>query len=191
MPVYPLAFHVDFWDDDQWSDPFGTEENSLRQLDYIINFRIINRYVPQVVINGREHFKAKASKMKRKAQSAMSDKVSQKIDLEVSNANRPNVIEVLYEVNGVQEMAAVRFAVVQRNLITNVTGGENKGKTLKSDNVVRSFKSVLAEEAEKKSVFLTMPDDIKIQDSSVIAFVQNLQDRKITAAAKADLSEVN
>src|SRR5262249_22204116 len=54
--VYPLAFHVDYWDDLGWKDPYGSGVYSKRQGDYVAAFGGEGPYTPEMVVNGRVGF---------------------------------------------------------------------------------------------------------------------------------------
>lgn len=53
-PVIALAFHVDYWNDLGWRDPFSSASATARQEAYA---RALGRglYTPQLVVNGRAH----------------------------------------------------------------------------------------------------------------------------------------
>ncbi len=51
--VVPLAFHVDYWDDLGWADPFSRAEWSERQRAYAAGFADDRVYTPQLVVDGR------------------------------------------------------------------------------------------------------------------------------------------
>ena len=80
----------------------------------------------------------------------------------------------------------VNIALVERGLSTDVTAGENAGRTLHHDNVVREFRTMpLTDDASQ----VTIPLD-KISDTSqasVIAYVQDPQTMFIEAAKQLDL----
>ncbi len=50
----PVAFHVDYWDDLGWKDPFATEAYSKRQKDYASQWHGTSVYTPAFVLAGRE-----------------------------------------------------------------------------------------------------------------------------------------
>jgi hypothetical protein len=63
--VVPLAFHVDYWDDLGWPDPFASRAFSERQRDYVRSGALANpagesgvsgAYTPQMIIDGHVHF---------------------------------------------------------------------------------------------------------------------------------------
>ena len=54
--VIAIEEHVDYWNQDGWTDPFSSSDWTLRQQDYASAFKIDGVYTPQMVIDGREQF---------------------------------------------------------------------------------------------------------------------------------------
>src|SRR5690349_9744798 len=52
--IIPLSFHVDYWDQYGWKDPFSNASFTDRQRDYAKHFRLESIYTPQLVINGEK-----------------------------------------------------------------------------------------------------------------------------------------
>src|SRR6266545_881299 len=52
--VLPLAFHVDYWDDLGWRDPFSSADWTARQKRYAAAIAGGHVYTPQLVVQGRE-----------------------------------------------------------------------------------------------------------------------------------------
>ena len=50
--IIPLSFHVDYWNNLGWKDPFSSSEFSQRQQNYGRHFNLESIYTPQLVING-------------------------------------------------------------------------------------------------------------------------------------------
>src|SRR4051812_22710448 len=55
-PVYTLAFHVDYWDETGWRDPYSASWATQYQRAYVGALRAQGLYTPQMVVNGREEF---------------------------------------------------------------------------------------------------------------------------------------
>ena len=80
----------------------------------------------------------------------------------------------------------VNIALVERGLSTEVTAGENAGRTLHHDNVVREFQTMpLTQAASQVKIPLDKISDIS--QASVIVYVQNPQTMLIEAAKQLDL----
>jgi hypothetical protein len=52
--VFPLAFHVDYWDGLGWKDRFARPEYTARQRAYADRLHQDSVYTPEFVVNGRE-----------------------------------------------------------------------------------------------------------------------------------------
>ena len=55
-PVYPLTFHVDYWNNLGWRDVFSRSEFTQRQAAYARIFKDQGMYTPQMIVNGSEAF---------------------------------------------------------------------------------------------------------------------------------------
>ena len=80
----------------------------------------------------------------------------------------------------------VWLAITEDNLSSRVAAGENTGRTLHHDAVVRDFKSLgkLQNGAFTKSVGLFFQRDWKPPDLHIVVFVQDPKTRKIEGAAE-------
>ena len=52
--VVPVGFHVDYWDELGWKDPFATSSFSERQRAYSARWKSESVYTPGFVLNGKE-----------------------------------------------------------------------------------------------------------------------------------------
>lgn len=53
LPLYILAWHVDYWDHQGWKDRFSSSANSQRQQQYLNWLKLETLYTPQIVVNGK------------------------------------------------------------------------------------------------------------------------------------------
>ncbi|MBZ0234496.1 MAG: DUF1223 domain-containing protein, partial [Deltaproteobacteria bacterium] len=118
-PVIALAFHVDYWNDLGWRDPFSSPLATARQEAYA---RTLDRglYTPQLVVNGRAHAvgsrradveRALAAAVPVPAMAASVDLVGDSV---VVRADAPGGTHAL-------------LAVFEDDLATDVPAGENRG----------------------------------------------------------------
>lgn len=140
--VTPLAFHVDYWDYIGWKDAFSKAEYSARQRKMAaFNFAGFV-YTPQFLLNGAD-FKgwdntrlskniAKAQTLPARAQLTLSAHTTDNGDLTLNasaTATDPNDAK----------KADVFVAIYENKLVSQVNAGENNGRELKHDYVVREF----------------------------------------------------
>ncbi len=183
--VFVLAYHVDYWDYIGWKDRFAKPEFTERQRDYGEKFRLEGIYTPQMIVNGESQFVGSNSGM---AQAAIFEALKTgaifDIALEITWI-ASNQLSVKYSLSSIPVDATIQLALVEKHLINNVTRGENSGRKLEHDNVVRDFDKSDARERSERS--LAVAKDINLENASVIAFIQNNQTGEIVAATSHNI----
>ncbi len=115
----PLSFHVNYWDNLGWKDPFASPETTQRQRDIATTLKSSNVYTPQFVLQGEDSrggFDHKMSPIKLSA--AWDGK-------ELTWSTTPEVKE-----------GSIHYAWVSMDVNSDVRRGENSGKNLHHDFVV-------------------------------------------------------
>ncbi len=130
--VIALAFHVDYWDNPAWHDPYAIPLAAARQANYVRAFRLPSAYTPQVVIGGRSSMVGSSELQILKALPGPPQGVA--IGLHVEGDAL--AIEVP-EAAGAD--CDVNLAVYRSRASTAVGGGENSGRTLEEFDIVRKF----------------------------------------------------
>ncbi len=185
--VFPLAFHVDYWNKLGWKDVFSDSSYSNRQRKYRIAFSNKVVYTPQMIINGTTEFTGSNS---AKADSVISASLKNNapayFTIHPTNELDPaGKINVEYEIIQIPENNSIDydfcFAIVERGLITHVKKGENSGKTLNHENIVRLFYSY--ELKDKKGV-ISLPalGSAISKNHSLVAFIQEKKTMRIIGA---------
>ncbi|HKK46167.1 MAG TPA: DUF1223 domain-containing protein, partial [Balneolaceae bacterium] len=184
-PVYALAFHVDYWNYLGWKDIYSCKAYSLRQKKYA---QKLNSYVytPQMIIDGKYQF---VGSDRSKAHHYIDKALNRKRDLQLSidvkmNASNGNV-NIDYSLDQLPENSVMHFALVERGLERDVKKGENRGRILHHDNVVRVFRTIQLMN-KKGSRELPIPEDVDESMASIIVYTQKT-DGKIVAAKGQDL----
>jgi len=183
--VYPIIFHVDYWNHLGWRDVFSREEFTQRQAKYARIFKDQGMYTPQIIVNGSDAF---IGADQDKLQSDLNRELTTPahVLLHLNLVKQEGQVVVNYQAEGFSDGDVVNIALVERGLSTDVTAGENAGRILHHDNVVKEFFTLRLKENVSQ---ITIPLN-KINDTaqaSVIAFVQNPQTMLIEAAAQADV----
>ena len=137
--VLVLTYEVTYWDYIGWKDVFGNKNFDDRQREYARRWLTTRVYTPQVIVNGRREAEG-SGRVKQlidqgiRAQQHTATDSPVSIALEGSevvvvgaNAGRADVVAVIYDPN-LHEVP--------------VTRGENRGETLRHQNVVRSFGNI-------------------------------------------------
>ena len=172
----PLSFHVDYWNHLGWRDPFSSRAWSERQGEYVRAMRLDSAYTPQVVINGsRQMVGSSAGQVYR----AIEEESKRKGEGSVSiRADGNEVIVHASAPRAGTELVVVSF---ENGETTNVLRGENSGRTIANDAVVRELIHVAtlnaAGEVEKHVPWKLGPR------MGAVAFLQDLKTRRVLTAA--------
>ncbi len=145
-----LSEHVDYWDG-SWTDPFSQKKFTLRQQNYVEQFKLGSAYTPQLVIDGQsELVGGNANQTRALIEQALK---TQKFPITLTNVVRNGKklsfhVELEAGTNGVTLMAAL----ANDTMTSQVARGENAGRTLKHVAVVRNLQNLgnLAPGAEFK-----------------------------------------
>jgi hypothetical protein len=182
--VYFLGYHVDYWDNLGWKDPFSNAEYTERQQHYSILFGADNIYTPQAIVNGeKELVGSKESQLKDLIQEALKGTMPSSIEL-TAKKEQDEHITVSYKVTG-SGSYSLNVALVQLMASSNVKRGENGGHTLNHINIVRAFKTIQLDKSAGASIDLPVPAGLSSKDLKVIAFVQDEKHLKISGAAES------
>ena len=180
--VFPLGFHVTYWNRLGWKDEFSQKIFDERQYAYGERFNLSGVYTPQIVVNGSEEMVgSKKSKVLQSIENQLKNAAAYPITLS-KNINNGQ-LEVAYQLNTINKDLVLNFALTQSKITTKVKNGENEGRTLHHDNVVLVFKTIPVQSEGK--VNFDLPQSI--DNLSVIAFLQEKNLGKIVAAQKLQL----
>jgi hypothetical protein len=135
--VVALSFHVDYWNDLGWGDPFSSPRWSQRQQTY--GHELPSRiYTPQLVVHGRQHLVGSNERDVREAMAAQAAQAAQsRVRLAASAKRQGNRVEVAID-RDTRDLLGV-VALYENGHSTEVTAGENSDRTLRNDYVVRQL----------------------------------------------------
>ncbi|MDG4839211.1 DUF1223 domain-containing protein [Micromonospora sp. WMMD967] len=185
--VFGLGFHVDYWDDLGWPDQFADAAYTARQEAYARALRTRGLYTPQMVVNGTVEF---VGSDRRQASGAIASALASPAAtaLTVSVVEWDGQRAVLdYQAERPPANTVVNVAIVQRGLDSEIARGENAGRTLRQDNVVRAFGSASLG-AERGRLDLVTPPDLDPRSAAVVAYVQENGNGAIVGATRVELS---
>ena len=187
LNIYPLSFHVDYWNSLGWRDPFSKSTFTARQWEYAKQFGQAGVYTPEMVVNGQNGF---GGYDRRLLDQYLRDalKISPSISVHIYfNGRSHSMINVSFKIEGIINVSdhVLNVALVERDLQVDVTAGENKGAHLIHDNVVRKFQSVKLNNAVGE-VQMSLPNDFHPQKSALIAYIQSNGTKKTLAATRLD-----
>jgi len=189
LPVYCLSFHVDYWNRLGWTDPFSRPAFTRRQRDYARARGTGRVYTPQMIVNGQDEFVgSRGTTAIRSINLALRESTGAAVELGVEplageTGRDGESLRVRCRTTGVTHPAVVHVALVERGLSREVTRGENTGRTLEHDNVVRVFETAEPDASNSVTATLTLPAEADPAKASVIVYVQEKGSRAIIAAA--------
>lgn len=134
LDVLALSFHVDYWDYLGWKDRFGSSAYSERQRKLGANNRQRTIYTPEFFVDGMEA--RGASTIVDKIREANAQAAPLALELRVAR-DRSELVLDLHTPGNRAGGAQLRYLVYENNLSTDVERGENSGRTLRHQQVVR------------------------------------------------------
>jgi hypothetical protein len=135
--VAPLAFHVDYWNDLGWADPFSLPAWTERQHQYARALKDDRVYTPELVIGG-------AAGVVGSNTAAVAEAIQRAPRPALLAATAAWSAESVAVTATAPADADVWVAVWEGRTTTQVTRGENAGETMGSDRVVRRLEHVAA-----------------------------------------------
>ena len=183
--IIPLAFHVDYWNHLGWTDSFSNNIYSQRQRDYAEKLNTESVYTPQIIINGETQLIGSyKNEIAAKINQYLNEKTAGTIEISGIN-NFEKKVKVDYIVSNMPLDMVINAALVQKNVVTNIRAGENRGVKLDNYNVVRDFKTQKFT-ASSGNFTLQLPEGSDTENYLVVLFVQNEITGSIKAAVQKD-----
>jgi hypothetical protein len=177
----PLSFHVDYWNDLGWADPYSSPAWTERQRRYARSIEDGRVYTPQLVVGG-------AAGMVGSNVAAVTDAIQRAAHpARLAATARWTAAAVTVDVTAAAPAAApaipddaeVWVAIWEDRTSTAVPRGENAGETLVSERVVRHLERIAAA-GQNASVSIRL--DPAWHAAGAVAFAQRT-DRRIVASA--------
>ena len=162
--VVALSFHVDYWDDLGWKDPFSSRAATARQRRYaeILGSQV---YTPQLVVDGR----AETVGSDRPSVEALLRRPHDGVALSMTRASGGGVsIRIDGAPSSVGKIAAeILFVTFDSMHKTPVRGGENGGRSLVTYNDVRSLRAIGTWRGDPVALDVT-PGDAEIGERAAV-----------------------
>jgi hypothetical protein len=167
-PIVALSFHVDYWNDLGWADPFSTPTWTARQQQYARALGDRSVYTPELVVGG-------AAGMVGSEASAVTHAIAAAPKQHALAATAVWTADAITVDATAPEGADVWVAVWEDAAQTHVTRGENSGESLRGDRVVRKLERVAAAGHTAK---ISVPLATTWRAGGAVAFAQRA-DQKI------------
>jgi len=142
--VIPLSFHVDYWDYLGWSDRFAKKQYTQRQRKVASINRLNTIYTPQVVVNGRDfrHW-FWGGRMESRIADITRMPAKAKIELTLKKEGSTKLMatsSVMLLPQSYPGKSSVFMALYHNKQSSRVRAGENTGRKLRHDFVVRELR---------------------------------------------------
>lgn len=190
--VIPLGFHVSYWDYIGWRDVYAQEAFEKRQRDIATRQRNRGVYTPQLVLDGVDArgfggFGRQLRKINQRLPEA-------NIGFQVSSVDGKTLqLDLGVDVKdaALRHGSALYVVLFENGLSSRVGAGENSGKTLTHDYVVREFIGPLELPPDKSDshhiLSIDVPNDVNLGNAGIAAFVQNAADGRVLQALATPL----
>ena len=140
--IVPLAFHVDYWDYIGWKDRFAAASYSERQRNIAARQRTGFVYTPQLVFNGEDlRDWQQNARFGRLVDSNRQQPAGARLALAVADDTHGNILHASAQALEKKKIpqTEVFVAIYENNLESAVGSGENGGRRLHHDYVVRAW----------------------------------------------------
>lgn len=184
--VFPLSYHVDYWNYIGWIDPLSKSKYAEKQRAYNIKFKNRSNYTPQIVVNGMEHFGgSNSSKLHSAINNSSKEKTTNKINLTKAWSDKKSV-SFEYGILGSKKDKTLRAILVLDQRTTDVQREENRNRKLTNSNIVVAEKTISVTGLGGKS-FILIPEIVNSDEKISLVLLLENKDYEITGAAKSTL----
>lgn len=191
--VLALSFHVDYWDYIGWKDPFASADHTRRQRDYSRTLGLRYVFTPQMVIQGAAY--ATGSDRPAVIDRIEKNRALARIPVELRQGDdggvRLFIADTTAEGGEAADEAAVWLVVFDREHLTPIKRGENKGRKLRDYNVVRQLSRIATWRGRALDMAVTVPDMVPGGGRACAVLVQSQRTGRILGAAALGLDRPN
>jgi hypothetical protein len=185
--IIVLEEHVDYWDNLGWKDPFSSAAATARQSEYGQAFGGEQVYTPQMVVDGHAEFVGSSESNALRAIRDASHAAKPAIQLDWGKDDTLSIhIESLTN-SAPRQNTQLFLAVAEDLLHSDVKHGENSGRALEHNGVVRHLLPLAKIPAAGTAFSTTVPVDAAREwnrsNLHAVVFVQNPRTRQVLAAA--------
>jgi hypothetical protein len=182
--VYGLAFHVDIWNSLGWTDLYSDPEYSRRLRMYNWREGLNAVRTPYLVVNGLRGFIPRDTGGVLEA-IAQGQSSSRPVDVSIQNRFQSSTANVDYKLPRAFPGYLLNIAVVEKGVQVYIASGENLGDTLTHNHLVRAFHMVILDGKTTGQAVVRFPEDVVLQNASVIAYLQDATTFEILGVAES------
>ncbi len=188
---FPLAFHVDYWNNLGWIDAFSSAAFSEHQRDYARRKGDQRVFTPQIIVNGvtslvgGDRDKAVAAVAEARKQPARARVRATRAQIKPGEPLAVDCSVAAPEGQTLPGNVRVLALLVENGLSSRVSAGENKGLELRHERVVRAMAESDRGPDSRLTLRLTVPKDVRPEHCSVVVVAQDGGDMRVLGANEA------
>jgi hypothetical protein len=137
--IIVLEEHVDYWDRLGWKDPFSSDAATARQNEYGQAFGGHQVYTPQMIVDGRAEFVGSSDTDALRAIRSASQTAKPAIQLSWEQGDTLAIHVDPLNNSGQRDGQQLFLVIVENMLHSDVKRGENAGRALEHNGVVRQL----------------------------------------------------
>lgn len=190
--LIPMAFHVTYWDYIGWKDRFANKQFDNRQREQARKNKLTTIYTPQFVLSGDDY--RNYATFSEDVNKLVAEEATVAISLSAHISTDKKGIESMHlslsaDVS-MSEVEDVGFylAVIEDNLTSDVDDGENDGRKLQHDYVVRQLLGPYSQSKSgdqvRREQTITLQPEWKREDLSIVAFAENPKTGEVLQAVR-------
>jgi len=180
-----LAFHVDYWNYLGWQDRFSQQRFTERQQALVRVNGLRTAYTPQLLLNGRDFRDTAGIKKHVSRINDQSPSVNLTLRADRNGSTLGTSVSVKPVAPSTQEPMELYVALYENNLESQVKAGENRGRRLQHDYVVRTLLGPVAVASNKTTHWegqIPLAAGWKTADLGLAAFVQSAKSGEVFQA---------
>ncbi len=182
--IITMSENVPYWNYLGWTDPYSSEPATQRQKSYAAVFGNASLYTPQMVVDGRTEFNG--SDYNHALEAIKKSSSEERIGLSIAGKIEKSALsfkgEMIIPKALLKRDIILEAALVEDNLVSQVSRGENSGRRLNHSSVVRTFVNIPHSIDSPASSFektIAVSPKWKKNDLRLVVFAENLDTREI------------
>jgi hypothetical protein len=183
--IIALEEHVEYWDHLGWKDPYSSEAATARQGEYGEAFGGRQVYTPQMIVDGRAEFVGSSDSAALRAIRTASQSPKPAVQLSWQNGDTLSIhVDALTNAKS-GDSAQVFLAVAENMLHSDVKRGENAGRALDHNGVVRQLLPLgtlkVAQDGFSSAIPVHMDHEWNRANLRAVVFVQSQHTSQVFA----------
>jgi hypothetical protein len=172
ISVFPIVYHVDYWNKKSFADIFSKEKFTERQYEYARILKMKSVFTPQLVVNGSYWASAREY-----------DECLNKIEKGLENSKNFRSIKAKYIRDDTQikikyaldkpYFGLINIVICQNSDSVSIPVALNQSNTIKCNNIVRDFLSKNIISQKGGEIILPLIPGLKDSNTTIIIFLQD------------------